>query len=360
MKQQHQQLVKGTSANVDEYRLSSAINQSFLKDLVKGTVRENFTETKAMALGSLLDFYLTMDGAEFLNFAALFKGKQPSDKVCDLVTAFLTYLSKDGSEEIDSPDLEIYSTHLTEFLAERDDFYPNLSIQKRVEQFISKAGEWFTFRVESYGKLGVQESEAIINHNLATKAQETYPWIWGAPHSNSFGKHIQTRCQEPLFFTIDKEECKGLCDLVLEYETGVLEIDIKFTTVPTFDNWIKVAQDKNYAFQKAFYRKGLEAKYPGKEIQQLWLVIGSNFMKLVQVSPEIIQMGTLGYKTIARTFLIPELTSRYDSTINHPGILEAMIEYRLMKTYPSIQDYFEKKNSSNFISAHELNEKWLK
>jgi len=297
----------GNREVVDAYRRHKALSQSYLKLICDGKENETFEETNAMLLGTVLDFILTMDNSNLDDFVYITTTKQPSDDVVALINQFFSYLqfANEFTEKSElNSNLETYAVEIEQFLeANSGVFYPNYKIEKRVETFISKARDYFKDSIESQGKLVVSDKIFQEKEKLATKVRQTFPYLFGEPHKIT--KEIRDEMKQcefqsltfqfPLMFKIQDIHCKGLCDMVLEYDNCIFEVDIKHTTANTIEDWVKIAKSLNYPFQKSFYRFGLEQRFM-KPIFQYWLVVSEKFITLVPVTEHILKFGKYGYE----------------------------------------------------------------
>lgn len=245
------------------------------------TYDEN-NQSLVMMLGDYLDLKVTMDTADVEQLYVIADAKRPSDNVQTLLDQFLWTLNQKGVV-VDS-DLNSHSDYLGKFLLNKD-WYPNSTEEGKANNLISKGKEWWSFLVESRDKIIMSSSEKA-------KLDAIYTQIF-----DKFLSRIQFKngwYQKELYWNHNGADCKGLLDILIEEEAQVIEIDLKYTTCKTLEDWFYVMKKLNYPFQKAWYSRGLYANFPGKQVKQYWLVASEHFIHMVPTIPVMSAMGRFG------------------------------------------------------------------
>lgn len=273
-----------TIEGIKNYRDHPAVSQSELK--AKMINRKFSGGGLAMLMGNYIDCRVTMKD-EDLDKLFMFAGaKRPSENISTLVEQFKWTIELNSTP---IQDLSNYQVALEKFL-ENKDFYPNLSIDKRVLNFINKANEWWNFLIENDGK-------SIVSIKEKTRMDTIYFRLKNEVLDRLKGDIYY---QKELYWTTKIDdvsiESKGLADIILEKEDSVWEIDLKFTECKDLSSWFYVMRDKNYAIQKAYYRMGLESY--GKRINQMWLVVSEHFTHMVPCTSLMLDIGMNGYDKV--------------------------------------------------------------
>ena len=117
--------------------------------------------------------------------------------------------------------------------------------------------------------------------------------------------------QLPLYWNYNDVSCKGLLDLLIveHAKKTIYYVDIKFTMIETIEQWFRVASDKKYNFQMAWYKEGIESHFEnliqqGYKVKMRWMVLSSNTTKfkpwIVPVTELMLQTGKFGFLTIKK------------------------------------------------------------
>ncbi len=273
-----------TIEGIQNYRDHPAVSQSELKAKM---INRKFTGGGlAMLMGNYIDCRVTMKDEDLDKLFVFAGAKRPSENISTLVEQFKWTVELNS---VPKADLNNYQAALEKFL-ENKDFYPNLTIDKRVPNFINKANEWWDFLVENDGR-------AIVSVKEKTRMDLIYFRLKNEILDRLKGDIYY---QKELYWTTKVDdvsiESKGLADIILEKEDSVWEIDLKFTECKDLESWFYVMRDKNYPIQKAYYRMGLESY--GKRINQMWLVVSENFTHLVPCTSVMLDIGMNGYDKV--------------------------------------------------------------
>jgi hypothetical protein len=246
------------------------------------TYDEN-NQSLVMMLGDYLDLRVTMDTTDLENLYVIADSKRPSENVQTLLDQFLWTLNQKGIPV--DPNLSNHSEYLGKFLDNKD-WYPNSSEEGKAKNLISKGAEWWSFLIESKDKIVMSSSEK-------SKLDAVYTQIF-----DRFLSKIQFKngwYQKELYWKIGNTDCKGLLDILIEEEHEMIEIDLKYTTCKTLEDWFYVVKKLNYPFQKAWYKEGIMQNFPKKDIRQYWLVASEHFIHMVPVISVMQAMGQFGY-----------------------------------------------------------------
>ena len=253
-----------------DYRDSSNISQSELKALLSG---KSYTKKPSltMLLGSYLDVcLLTPHLKDDLYWVVDIS--RPTDKIVELCESLNSWLSCWDDEPL-FPDLEKYKENIQDWI-ETQDYYSNRP-KTRVEKFIKEAKDWWSVLVQKGEREIITSVEELETELMVINLQRDIRWDWIS----------KGEFQKDFYWEECGVLCKGLGDICLDE----VYIDLKYTTCPNLNEWIKVCANLGYPFQMSFYKSGLGFK------KGYWLVVHKDWHELVEVSALMYQIGKWGY-----------------------------------------------------------------
>ena len=253
-----------------DYRDSPGVSQSELKALLSG---KSYTKKPSltMLLGSYLDVcLLTPHLKDDLYWVVDIS--RPTDKIVELCESLNSWLSCWDDEPL-FPDLEKYKENIQDWI-ETQDYYSNRP-KTRVEKFIKEAKDWWSVLVQKGEREIITSVEELETELMVINLQRDIRWDWIS----------KGEFQKDFYWEEEGVSCKGLGDICLDE----VYIDLKYTTCPNLNEWIKVCANLNYPFQMSFYRSGLGFK------KGYWLVVHKDWHELVEVSDLMYQIGKWGY-----------------------------------------------------------------
>lgn len=248
------------------YRDSPAISQSFLKRVLSNNTRE-FKETIPMLLGSYVDCLLSSAHLkEDLFIDDL--DKRPSETIRGFLIQLRDILLSTGSsigELKDHKDLVIQIA--------RDANYNSKWGDEAIWNAIEKDGStYWEFLLKSDGKSILTKEEKELSNRVVSLTLDhhvTGKYFIEQPNVDKY-------FQKDIYWKYNGLNCKGLIDLlIVEHETkSIYLIDIKSTTVSSIEEWFRVCKSKNYPFQLAFYKEGVEQFLAnGYTVYCRWMVL---------------------------------------------------------------------------------------
>lgn len=260
-----------TLERIQKYRDNPAISQSELKALLSGKYLVK-KPSLTMLIGSYLDCVITCpEIKDDLYFVC--DVTRPTDKIAELCDSLYQWVDN-GLLLIDpSPIIEDHLNEIEQWI-ETVDYYSNRP-NTRIEKFIKEAKEWWNVLVQKGNRqiiTSVEELEAELI-KIRLENDSSLHWIWKGEFQKDF------------YWTEEGIDCKGLGDICFEE----VYIDIKYTTCPNLNEWMKVCANLNYPFQMAFYKSGLEFK------KGYWLVVHKDWHQLIEVEELAYQIGKWGY-----------------------------------------------------------------
>ena len=252
------------------YRDSNYISQSELKALLSG---KSYTKKPSltMLLGSYLDVCLLTPHLKD-DLYWIVDVSRPTDKIVELCESLYEWVTSWVDEQQD-PDLESYKEIVEQWI-ETVDYYYNRP-KTRVEKFIKEAKDWWSVLVQKGEREFITSVEELETELMVINLQRDIRWNWIS--KGEFQKDFYWEEEEVL--------CKGLGDICLDE----VYIDLKYTTCPNLNEWIKVCANLGYPFQMSFYKSGLGFK------KGYWLVVHKDWHELVEVSDLMYQIGKWGY-----------------------------------------------------------------
>jgi len=256
------------------YRDHPNISQTELKAMLSG---KSYTKKPSltMLIGSYVDCVLTCGHLKDELFYVC-DVERPTQKIEELCESFYRWLSDGFIYDANIPqevDLTKYELQVEQWI-QFQDYYSNRP-KTRVEKFIKEAKEWWSVLVQKGDRQIITTMEELETELILLNLQGDLRWGWIS--KGEFQKDFYwNECGVP---------CKGLGDICFED----VYIDLKYTTCPNLNEWMKVCTNLNYPFQMAFYRSGLKFK------KGYWLVVHKDWHELVEVTDLMYQIGKWGY-----------------------------------------------------------------
>lgn len=258
------------------YRDHPNISQTELKAMLSG---KSYTKKPSltMLIGSYVDTMITCPHLKD-DLYWVVDISRPTDKIVELCETLYQWMWNGASlfeeEDIKLPaNLEECSSIVEQWI-QLQDYYSNRP-KTRVEKFIKEAKEWWSVLVQKGDRQIITTMEELETELILLNLQGDLRWGWIS--KGEFQKDFYwNECGVP---------CKGLGDICFED----VYIDLKYTTCPNLNEWMKVCTNLNYPFQMAFYRSGLKFK------KGYWLVVHKDWHELVEVTDLMYQIGTWGY-----------------------------------------------------------------
>lgn len=259
-----------------DYRDHPSISQSELKAMLSG---KSYTKKPSltMLIGSYVDTMITCPHLKD-DLYWVVDISRPTDKIVELCETLYQWMWNGASlfeeEDIKLPaNLEECSSIVEQWI-QLQDYYSNRP-KTRVEKFIKEAKEWWSVLVQKGDRQIITTMEELETELILLNLQGDLRWGWIS--KGEFQKDFYwNECGVP---------CKGLGDICFED----VYIDLKYTTCPNLNEWMKVCTNLNYPFQMAFYRSGLKFK------KGYWLVVHKDWHELVEVTDLMYQIGKWGY-----------------------------------------------------------------
>jgi hypothetical protein len=322
--------------DLEQYRSSDYLSQSFLKMVLANNVKKNFKESIAMILGSYVDCLLTSpDLADKLFMQDL--TKRPSDTIRGFLVDTLSVLC-----EIDSIDnvkeLETYRDVLV-YTARQANYQNNWGDDAIWKSILKDGEEYWKFLIESKGRTIITSEEMRLSKTIASLAMShplTGKYFIDQPNVDKY-------YQLPLYWMYEDLPCKGLVDiLIVEHETKTIYLtDIKSTGVYNIDEWIRVCRTKNYPMQMSWYKLGVERNFQdlieqGYKIECRWIIIPMNEFSfkpwVIPCTQTLLNIGMYGYsKQVVSEIPINDEYKKIKKVKYYGGISDALTHYKLAK-----------------------------
>ena len=259
-----------------EYRDHPALSQSELKAILSG---KSYTKKPSltMLIGSYVDTMITCPHLKD-DLYWIADVSRPTDKIVELCESFYNWIEIEsdpynyGSAVINS-DIRLYQQNVEQWI-ETVDYYSNRP-KTRVDKFIKEAADWWTVLVQKGDRQIITSMEELETELILLNLQGDLRWGWIS----------KGEFQKDFYWEEQGVACKGLGDICFDD----VYIDIKYTTCPNLNEWMKVCTNLNYPFQMAFYKSGLGFK------KGYWLVVHKDWHELVEVTDLMYQIGKWGY-----------------------------------------------------------------
>lgn len=302
---------------VDQYYESDALNQSTLKNLIKGLdyfldkqEKKEDEKNDSFVIGSAVDCILTGNDEDFGNkFHISNMENSPSDAEMEIVNLVFQI-----SEE-SRPTLEEYPEEILQACLQTG-WQKNYKDQTKIDKIIEKGSLYFEELRRSYGKTIITAEQNRLIDTIVKSLRES------DNTKNFFDRELYSNLenytmflQYPIYFKIDSIDCKALLDmLICEVEDDILvltPIDIKTTRFFTVD-FPNAVRTYRYDIQAAWYTEALWSIKDKllKEFNCKHLII-NNFQFIVesttkpgkpviyQATSELIKIGKFGQEEIS-------------------------------------------------------------
>lgn len=251
---------------IEDYRNSTAINQSRLKKLIgfnpkKYELDEQDTSS-GFAMGNLVDLFLTRPSDFNDEYYISQLENMPSEKIMDIIKEYYETITTIGVEAITN-----YDTVLLKIIRNAG-YQPNMK-DKTVIDKVKEAG------MDYYNELDNANGREIISREMFDKAHECsgnirmmFPEVFD---------DISTQYQVALYGKYMGFDIKGLLDaLTIDDENHVIHIyDFKTMFEPTtkfMTNLKKFRYDMQMAFYFELVCQNYEDKYPSYDIKCHFIV----------------------------------------------------------------------------------------
>jgi hypothetical protein len=260
-----------------DYRDHPSYSQSELKAMLSG---KSYTKKPSltMLIGSYVDCVITCSHLkdELFYICDVERPTQKIEELCESLYQWMwngALLFEEGNIKLPT-NLEECSSIVEQWI-QFQDYYSNRP-KTRVEKFIKEAKEWWSVLVQKGDRQIITTMEELETELILLNLQDDLRWGWIS--KGEFQKDFYWEEQGVL--------CKGLGDICFED----VYIDLKYTTCPNLNEWMKVCTNLNYPFQMAFYKSGLGFK------KGYWLVVSKDWHQLVPVSDLMFTIGKYGYR----------------------------------------------------------------
>lgn len=243
---------------IRRYREHPNINQSKLKDIIKGNFSRLDSDEDYFNLGDLVDCKLTTPELEQEMFHVVTSkiGDKPK-KIVDKLVEFRSWDDIPNQVLLDLMNFEEY--RMT---------YKDLSDTRRFDKLREEAEDYFNELQAAAGKTIVTEDMVILSNQIVSNIKESRftNFFWYVPSG------VMVYNQVVILFELEGIKCKAMLDRVLVNTNsfsvqlgaytldpnGVIIIDYKTMSGPT-KSFSYQARRFRYDFQASFYRDGLTA-----------------------------------------------------------------------------------------------------
>lgn len=271
----------GTKEQLQEYKQSDCINQSYLKifsssekvfKFLKNIENTNkseedglyFEDKTHISIGSAVDTLVTRGQEAFEEEFYISNLELPSDKIVSICHRIFDKIQSNSLEVI--PDLSLFTNELQEAIIE-EGYYTNRKMQTNIDNVYKEGSEYFNLLVNAKGKTIISPT----NYEIVQQAQQTLTnKISEVATYFSFSKIL---FQVPFYHN----NYKILPDIIgINHKDKIITIiDIKTTSF--FRNmFISKIKDFRIDIQLAFYRKVLQHHFPDYTIYCNLLVVNIN------------------------------------------------------------------------------------
>lgn len=284
-----------------KYRDNEALSQSQLKWILSGKQLTKNKPSLTQMLGSYLDCALLTPHLKD-NLYWVVDVERPTNKIAGLCESLYTWLSDGFIYDADIPqetDLTKYELQVEQWIQFKD--YYNNRPKTRVNTFIQEAKDWWSVLVQKGEREIITTMEELETDLMVINLQRDMIWDWIS----------KGEFQKDFYWEEEGIPCKGLGDICL----NDVYIDLKYTTCPNLNEWMKVCANLNYPFQMAFYNSGLKFK------KGYWLVVHKDWHELVEVTDLMYQIGKWGYDK-KETIRIGKV--EMDTWEHTPGYIDAL------------------------------------
>lgn len=281
--------IYNTLEGVDKYRNHPNKSQSDLKAFMDGKTYSG-KPSLAIELGSYIDCLLTLEPGVAKKVYWPTECERPNDTIMNILYKLKQFVPE-------NKPLREYGELLENFMLSTD-YYANRSPTQRAENLIKHGEDWWQEYIDHPTAVMISKSDAdkmeqqylrIINSALWKKLPE----LGDIYFQKDFYWERSVKKED----SIMQVDLKGLADFIVVTDKEILEFDLKFTECSTIEMWLWVAKEKNYPFQKAFYKEGLERNF-NLPVKSYWLVISQNFMHMVNANQDVLNIGSKGLERV--------------------------------------------------------------
>ena len=258
-------IVYGNKEEIEDYFADPSINQSYLKQLIKGVehLEEKeevlyFKEKGHFVIGGAVDVFVTQGNTNFDEQYHVATDKKPSDTIMSIVRMIFDGEITDG--EATTLELNDFGQEILESVAYHK-YQPRWKEETILKNIIETGSEYFEELKEAHGKNILSPLEKdITDHILMSWRSSKYT----APYFQD-SLEVDIYYQVPIYFDYEGVPCKVLLDIVrVNTLLKTIEpVDLKtlggFTS--TFPYSVK---SFGYNFQASFYTEGLKAFIQGR------------------------------------------------------------------------------------------------
>jgi hypothetical protein len=255
---------QGLQEEIDEYFGSGRLNQSKLKNIIKGVSylekdeKKLYYEEKGhFIIGSAVDTILSQGDLAFERQYHPSLVKKPSDAIKSIVQWVFDNYEVPGVQELQY--LERYILDACDYHA----YQKNWKEETRINKIILEGSSYFSDLIQSKGKQVISKIENDIIDNIVMSFRSHK---FTAEYFKD-EKDVDIFYQVPIYFTYMGEDCKALLDMIIidRYNEVIYPIDFKTTggNVLSFPGAVKSLR---YDIQAAFYTEALlSLTAPNKE-----------------------------------------------------------------------------------------------
>lgn len=260
-----------------KYRSDPAVNQSSLKDIIKGVQdlkdkakkREESPTAKHYVVGQAIDTILTGADGDFENeFYVSQLEKLPSEKELEIAEMtfqlVLANLEQNvrrgliGTETFEVKDLEAYPNELA-YAIKKSEWQPRWKTETKLDKIIESCSDYFKELVGAIGKTMMSKSDfnQIMGVVTSLRTNPRTAKYFDRPGLKN-NKNVDIHYQVPVFATIDEVKCKALFDMIIVFKndegkvTRVIPCDLKSMAGYTI-HFLDSAKKYRYDIQSSFY-----------------------------------------------------------------------------------------------------------
>lgn len=302
---------------VDQYYESDTLNQSTLKQLIKGLdyfldqqEKDKDNTNDSFIIGGAVDCILTGNGEDFGNKYHISNiENSPSDAEIEIIN-LVFQVSEESRTTLEQYPEEILQACL------QTGWQKNYKDQTKIDKIVEKGSLYFEELRRSQGKTVITKTQDNLINTIVTSLREnevTKNFFDRELYSNL--EHYTMFLQYPIYFKINNIDCKALLDMLIcevEGDTLILHpIDIKTTRFSTVD-FPNAVRTYRYDLQAAWYTEALwSIKDKLKEEFNCKHFIINNFQFIVestikpgkpmiyQATSELLKIGKFGQEEVS-------------------------------------------------------------
>ena len=248
----------GEPQQVEDYFASKSMNQSYLKELLKGVdnIREDekvlyYEEKGHFVIGSAVDIWLTQGKENFNNQHYVFGGTKPSDTIMSIVQ--MVFDRSIFDEQVPDGELMDYRESVIETI-DFHNYQANWKLETRVNKIYESGTEYFEQLKLAYGKQILSKVEMDLVYSIVMSFET------GKYTAKYFQdqKNVDKYHQVGIYFNYEGLECKALLDkIIIDREKKTIQpFDIKTMAGHTI-SFPYAVKARRYDFQAAFYMEAL-------------------------------------------------------------------------------------------------------